>query len=99
MSDRGSHGEIPGQPLGEAGEGQAEVVASQSGGEVSVSGSAETELCSRGIFSVLVAGDLDRIRTKFGIPGEVSLAVPSGEASRYQLGFLTFYEDALLAGL
>ena len=93
--DRDSHGEIPGQPLGEAGEGLAEVVASRSRGEVSVSGSAETELCSRGIFSVLVASDLDRIRTKFGIPSEVSLVVPSGEASRHQSGFLTLCEDAL----
>ena len=47
VSDRGSHGEIPGQPLGEAGEGPTEVVASRSGGEVSVSGSVETELCCR----------------------------------------------------
>ena len=38
VSDRGSHGDIPGQPLGEAGQEQAEVVASRSGGEVSVSG-------------------------------------------------------------
>ena len=54
VSDRGSYGEIPGQPLGEATEGPVEVVASRSGGEVSVSGSAGAELCSRGIFSVLV---------------------------------------------
>ena len=52
-------------------------------GDVSVPGSTETELCSRGIFSIMVASDLDRIRGKFGLAGEVSLAVPSGEAFRH----------------
>ena len=33
------------------------------------------------------------------MPGEVSLAVPSGEAHCRQFGFLTLYEDALMAGL
>ena len=33
------------------------------------------------------------------MPGGVSLAIPSGEAHRRQSGFLTLYEDMLLAGL
>ena len=91
VSDRGSHGEIPGQPSGEAGMGQDEGSASRLGGEVSISGSSEADLCSRGIFSTLVASNLERIRGRFGLPSEVSLAVPSGEAYRRQFGFLTLY--------
>ena len=100
MSDRGSRGEIPDQPSGEVGGSHAELSASlRSGGEASISGSAEAIFCSRGIFSSLVEPNLERIRCRYGLPDDVSLAVPSGEPYRHQSGFLTLYEDALLAGL
>ena len=90
VSDRGSCGEIPGQPSGEVGGSQVELSASHSsGGEASVSGLAKADFCSRGIFNSLVTPDLERVRCRYGLPDDVSLVVPLREALCHQSGFLT----------
>ena len=83
MSNSGSCGEIPGQPSGEVGGSYAELSASlRSSGDASASGSTKTEFCSRRIFSTLVTPNLERIRSRYSMPGRVSLVVPSKEAHR-----------------
>ena len=43
--------------------------------------------------------NLERIRRKYGLLDGFSLAVPSGDTHLRQSGFVTLYEDALIAGL
>ena len=43
--------------------------------------------------------DLERIRKRYQLPDGFSLVVPSGDAHRSQLGFVTLYKDVLIVSL
>ena len=83
-SDRGSHGEIAGQPPGgEVSQYYYKLLdPSRLDDEASVSGSFKVDFCSRGIPCRLSVSDLERIRERYQFPDDFSLVVPSGDAHR-----------------
>ena len=72
---------------------------SESDSEASVPSVTKEAFCSQGINNGLIVVDLDRIRGKYRLPPGFSLAIPSGDAHSRQPGFMTIYEDTLIASL
>ena len=100
-SDRNSERVVP-ECEDIQGEGQRYYVlteSSGSGSDESISGTPDPIFTSQGTLSSLFVSDLDKIRRRYDFPNGFSLAVPSEEAHIHRFGFITLYEDALIAGL
>ena len=84
------------------GEGQRYYVLSESSrsdSDASISGTPDPIFTSQGTFNSLFVFDLDRIRRRYDLSADSSLAEPSGEAHIHRSGFVTLYEDAFIAGI
>ena len=65
----------------------------------SVSSCVEVVFCGQGVANSLFVSNLERIREKYQLPDSFSLVVLFGDAHHRQPGFMTLYEDTLIAGL
>ena len=72
---------------------------SGSGNEASFYGTLDPAFYTQDIFNNLCVINLKRIKRKYELPGSFSLATPSRDAHLRHPGFITIYEDALVAGL